>query len=316
MSIKKSHTILFVDDEPRITSALKALFRRHYKVLVANSAMNALDVLGENEVDVVVSDQRMPKMLGSEFLAIVSKRHPQTMRILLTGYMDKEAIVDSINEGEIYRYINKPWDNEEMRNLLSEATAASELPAYSAALAKGSVSKGESVQAGEESLEQPQERALLMIEKQQEVRHQIRKFCNDNSIMIYGMQNVSQAVAAATQRESIGVAVVELTDDVNSAIQTINLLKRAKPELITIALTDEFDAQTAVNLINQGQIFKYLAKPLDIEGFHRAIQTAFNRHIFLKKNNAAKKRFSVDKPSQQIISSLQGLFGRILGTSH
>ena len=102
----KKYTVLFVDDETRITSALRAIFRKEYNVLIANSGAEALQVLDKNDVDVLVSDQRMPHMLGNELLATVSQKHPQTMRILLTGFMDKQAIVDSINQGEVLSLIH------------------------------------------------------------------------------------------------------------------------------------------------------------------------------------------------------------------
>ena len=312
-SIKK-YTVLFVDDEPRITSALRAIFRKEYKVLIANSGANALTILANNDVDVIVSDQRMPEMLGNELLATVSQQYPQTMRILLTGFMDKQAIVNSINEGEIYRFINKPWNNDQMREVIAEAALASEIPVIDfeqEAADNGSpdIAKSPSAEQPEQVLPATKDRAMLMIEKQKDIRHQIRKFCNSQEIMIYGTQNTEQAVAAATSRESIGVAIVELSDDTSEAIQTINLLKQARPELITIVLTEEYDANTAVDLINQGQVFKYLAKPLDISGFQQTIQKAFLRHSFLKKNVRSRSRYKVEK-TQGILASLQGLFKR------
>ena len=122
---KHRHQLLFVDDEPRITSAMKAIFRRDYDVLTANSGDEALEILAENDVNVIVSDQRMPKMLGNELLAKVSANYPRTMRILLTGFMDKQAIVNSINDGQIYRFINKPWNNDEVRSIVADAAIAS-----------------------------------------------------------------------------------------------------------------------------------------------------------------------------------------------
>ncbi|MGK0439950.1 MAG: response regulator RpfG family c-di-GMP phosphodiesterase, partial [Paracoccaceae bacterium] len=127
-NLNRKYRILFVDDEPRVTSALKAIFRREYDVYIANSGAEALKILASEQVDVLVSDQRMPHMLGNELLAQVSKIYPQTMRILLTGFMDKKAIVDSINQGEVYRFINKPWRNDEMREVVAEAALASEIP--------------------------------------------------------------------------------------------------------------------------------------------------------------------------------------------
>jgi len=314
--LNRKYKVLFVDDEPRVTSALKAIFRREYDVFIANSGADALKLLEQTTVDVLVSDQRMPQMLGNELLAEVSKLYPQTMRILLTGFMDKKAIVDSINEGEVYRFINKPWRNEEMREVVAEAALASEIP-----LIPMSDSITESEQNAASEIAQvvkstrPKaagDQALLMMEQQKDIRHQIRKFCSDQEIMIYGTQNIEQAIAAATSRESIGVAVIELSEDTKSALQTINLLKRARPELITIALTEEYDAHTAVDLINQGQVFKYLAKPLDITGFQNTIENAFLRHRFLKNNKEANKRFKVESPREKIAASLQGFFNKLI----
>jgi DNA-binding NtrC family response regulator len=317
-NLNRKYSILFVDDEPRVTSALKAIFRREYNVLVANSGTEALSILGSNLVDVLVSDQRMPHMLGNELLAQVSKLYPQTMRILLTGFMDKKAIVDSINQGEVYRFINKPWRNDEMREVVAEAALASEIQVVaSSASEASSVSHSGASDAGIHAakVKPIADQALLMIEQRQDIRHQIRKFCRDQEIMIYGTQNIQQAVAAATSRESIGVAVIELSDNSKNALHTINLLKRARPELITIALTDEFDAHTAVNLINQGQVFKYLAKPLDISGFQKTLENAFVRHRFLKNNTQASKRFKVETPTEKISASLQSFFNKLVSAA-
>lgn len=319
----RKYQVLFVDDEPRVTSALKAIFRREYDVLIANSGAKALEILASTKVDVLISDQRMPEMLGNELLAEVSKLYPQTMRILLTGFMDKQAIVNSINDGEIYRFINKPWNNDEMREVVAEAALASEIPVVllpqspiiksAAASDQASTSEIPKAVGSQVKKNLHGDQALLMMEQQKDIRHQIRKFCSDQEIMIYGTQNIEQAVAAATSRASIGVAVIELSEDTESAVQTINLLKQARPELITIALTEEYDAHTAVDLINQGQVFKYLAKPLDISGFQNTIQNAFLRHHFLKKNKNAQKRFKVEKTKGNIVSSLQDLFGKLVG---
>lgn len=314
---KRKYKVLFVDDEPRVTSALKAIFRREYDVFIANSGADALALLSKQKVDVLVSDQRMPHMLGNELLAAVSKQYPQTMRILLTGFMDMKAIVDSINEGEVYRFINKPWRNDEMREVVADAALASEIPVISMNATineteQQTVSNTSASAKSSQTSKPEQDQALLMMEQKKDIRHQIRKFCSDQEIMIYGTQNVEQAVAAATSRESIGVAVIELSEDTQSALQTINLLKQARPELITIALTEEYDAHTAVDLINQGQVFKYLAKPLDINGFQNTIQNAFVRHQYLKSNTQATKRFKVESPREKIVASLQSFFGKLI----
>ena len=126
MTTEKKYSVLFVDDEKRILTALRSIFRREYDVHIANGGEEALAILAENEINVIVSDQRMPNMLGNELLAEVHKLYPKTMRLLLTGFMDKEAIIKTINEGEIYRFINKPWRNDEIHQTIAEAALASE----------------------------------------------------------------------------------------------------------------------------------------------------------------------------------------------
>ena len=308
----KKYTVLFVDDETRITSALRAIFRRDYNVLTASSGKEALSILADKSVDVIVSDQRMPEMLGNELLATVSKRYPQTMRILLTGFMDKKAIIDTINEGEIYRFINKPWNNEKIQQIVAEASFASEFATSETQAEEEAPTNKTSSKESSSGRTQPiAERAIVMIEREKDVRNQMRKFCSEQDIMIYNMPNVEHAIAAATSRESIGIAIIELSENTAESIQTINLLKQARPELITIALTEEYDAHTAVDLINQGQVYKYLAKPLNIEKFQKTIQKAFRRNRFLKKNSGSVKRFKVEKTTS-ILSNLQGLFKQLI----
>lgn len=108
-------TILCVDDEPNILSALRRLFRpKGYKVLVAESGKAGLELLQNEQVDLVISDMRMPEMDGAQFLEHVRAQWPETVRILLTGYADVSAIIEAINRGEIYRYITKPWDDNDI----------------------------------------------------------------------------------------------------------------------------------------------------------------------------------------------------------
>ena len=116
-------TVLFVDDEPNILSSLRRLFRPlGYKVLTAESGAAGLQVLEqEARIDLVVSDMRMPEMDGARFLELVRERWPDTIRLLLTGYSDITSILAAINRGEIYRYITKPWDDNDIQLVVRHA---------------------------------------------------------------------------------------------------------------------------------------------------------------------------------------------------
>jgi len=111
-----SKAILCVDDEANILSSLKRLLRKEdYTLYTANSAREGLELLKEHEVQVVLSDQRMPEKTGVEFLKNVKELYPSTIRVVLSGYADLGAIVEAINQGEIFRFLTKPWNDENLK---------------------------------------------------------------------------------------------------------------------------------------------------------------------------------------------------------
>jgi len=114
-------SVLYVDDEENNLIAFKASFRRDFKIFTALSALEAKEILAKNNIQVLITDQRMPVTNGSELLRQAVKENPDQMRILLTGYSDFDALTDALNEGKIYRYIQKPWDDTELRNVIIEA---------------------------------------------------------------------------------------------------------------------------------------------------------------------------------------------------
>lgn len=107
--------ILYLDDEERNLQSFQAAFRRHYTIHTAKNVQEAVEVMRNHPIAVLVSDQRMPGMAGVEFMEAIIPEFPMTTRILLTGFSDIEAIISAINEGEIFRYITKPWDENELK---------------------------------------------------------------------------------------------------------------------------------------------------------------------------------------------------------
>jgi CheY-like chemotaxis protein len=124
----KKLKILVVDDEPDNLDLLYRTFRRDFHVLKADSGINALDVLAaEGEVAVIISDQRMPEMKGTEFLSKTVPQFPDTVRIILTGFTDIEDLVEAINAGQVYKYITKPWDPSELKAVVQRAAETYDL---------------------------------------------------------------------------------------------------------------------------------------------------------------------------------------------
>jgi DNA-binding NtrC family response regulator len=115
-------TLLVVDDETSILSAMSRVFRHeHYRVLVAQTAAEAFDLLARNTVQVIISDQRMATMSGTEFFARVRQLYPDTLRIILTGYTELEAVMDAVNRGAVYKFLTKPWEDDQLREHVREA---------------------------------------------------------------------------------------------------------------------------------------------------------------------------------------------------
>lgn len=125
---KQKRTLLLVDDEQNIVSALKRLLRRDdYQILSAHSGAEGLEVLAANAVDVIVSDQRMPGMIGADFLRAAKLLYPKTLRIMLSGYTELQSVTDAVNEGAIYKFLTKPWDDEQLRGHIAEAFRLKEI---------------------------------------------------------------------------------------------------------------------------------------------------------------------------------------------
>jgi len=118
---QRRHTLLVVDDEPDVLESLRHLFHRTYRVLTAGGGDQALAILEQNEVHLILSDQRMPGMSGDVLLSHARRLQPDAIRMLFTGYADIQAVINAVNEGNIFRYILKPWDASELEGILRQA---------------------------------------------------------------------------------------------------------------------------------------------------------------------------------------------------
>ncbi|NMG14738.1 EAL domain-containing protein [Aromatoleum bremense] len=117
-----ARTLLLVDDEPNVMAALRRQLRTEgYRILIANSAREGLELLALNTVQVILCDQRMPEMTGTEFFFRVKQLHPDTVRIILSGYTELQSVTDAINQGAIYKFLTKPWDDEALRETVRQA---------------------------------------------------------------------------------------------------------------------------------------------------------------------------------------------------
>lgn len=123
--------ILYLDDEENNLIAFKALFRKEFEVFTTTSPQEAVAYLNANVVPIILSDQKMPELSGVEFFELTLNDFPNAVRILVTGYADIEAVIDAINRGQVYRYVAKPWNENDLRVCLLNAAERYEMNIHS-----------------------------------------------------------------------------------------------------------------------------------------------------------------------------------------
>ncbi|MEE4298113.1 MAG: response regulator [Pseudomonadales bacterium] len=300
--------ILFVDDEARVLTAMRAMFRRDYHVLIANSGAEALELLREHDVDVIVSDQRMPGMTGVEVLREAREIAPRAIRILLTGYADLAAIEHAINEAEVFRYLMKPCPRDQLREVVELAIDASRtgaLAAEKAALAEeaaGAASEArpvhdEAPRAAAESSGStpPEEVGLLVLSQDHTLASGVRDAVGAQH-PVHVAETMDQAVALLRARP-IGVVVTDLAVDERAVTALTAELRRQVPELVTIVASDRSDAHLMIELINKSQVFRFLLKPISVGQSRIWLASAVSRHRELLSHPDSVRRLQAQEPA-------------------
>jgi len=197
-------TLLLVDDEQNIMSALSRLFRRDgYRILTANSGTEGLALLAENQVGVILSDQRMPEMSGSEFLSLVKDRFPDTVRIMLSGYTDLASVTDAINRGAIYKFLTKPWEDELLRDNVQRAFEHYELTSENERLTRELTEANAQLAATNQGLERRVEETSLESAQQVTVLNVAHEILNALPLGVLGVGD--EGLVAIANRVAIEV---------------------------------------------------------------------------------------------------------------
>jgi response regulator RpfG family c-di-GMP phosphodiesterase len=291
------HTVLCVDDEQFVVASLSRLLRHDYNVLTATSGEDALALVRHHKVDVLVSDQRMPGMKGVELLREVKSMSPSTMRILLTGYADLNAIVDSVNEGEVFRYITKPWKNEVLRYTVGVAAkAAVETAAQSEAHAKVALAANDlNAMDPTKDIEQID---IVAIDTDVNFHHLVRRACSHKG-KLYHATSIESALRILGAYPSIGVVISEVRVGNEDVTALVSALKTYHPAVATIVASGYTDANTVIRLINQGQIYRFVPKPTDEARIEEAVTRAGKMHRSLLQSSELTRRFQVEAGADQ-----------------
>jgi serine/threonine-protein kinase len=307
-------SLLLVDDEERILRSLGMLFRGQYRVQGTVNPQEALALVEREPVHVIVSDQKMPTMRGADLLRQVKERSPKTMRILLTGYAELDAVVASVNEGEIFRYVSKPWDAAELRTTVDQAAQIAQAlfempPAESApAAAARAVTAAEMVPHSPASAE-----GILVIEDDAEVFKVVQSLVGPSQ-PVHWAAGLDEAFAVLEQHQ-VGVIVSELVVRGESLTTVLKMLKAQYPEVVTIVLTPFADTAVLISLINQGQIYRLLPKPMRRGPLGMNIASALRHHRMLKASPQLRQRHVVEQVRHPEVASMAqrvlGFLGRL-----
>ena len=290
--------LAFIDDEKRILRSMKLLFRKSHDVFITTDPNEYLDYIKNNHVHVAVSDQRMPERVGVDILREVKDISPSTMRILLTGYADLNAIIGSINEGEIYRYLTKPCKSEELQAVVGRATAI--------AL---TYNNDEDVNHLEGSGEK---QTLLVIDETDELIKKIRQqFSNNYSVLhATGLEEAYDYIA----NYDVGVCITDIMVSGDNIAPIIFTLKQDAPYLVVLVQTEYQDAGLLIDLINKGQVYRCLPKPMRANLLEISVNRAFHHHTKLKASPELAKRHEVEHdPNNEVRLELSSRVRNFIG---
>ena len=294
----KRPAVLFVDDEPRVLHALAALFQGPYEVETAQSGAQALELMQKRRFLAIVSDQRMPGMSGVELLREARTRMPSAVRILLTGYADFGAVVSSVNESEIFRYITKPWQQAELEAILAEA-----------------IEVGIAVEAAEAG-HRHYERASghVVVLGQPALARSVREL-SLGALRVHEAYD-EDAVLEILSVEDIGVVVSEVRAGVREPDALLHVIKKASPHTQLIAISEVADLDLAIRLINEARIHRYLDAPVNLSLLQQAVMSGLERYARLEAapglggTERAKRRKRTRK-LRRLFSRVRELGGRL-----
>ena len=294
-------TLLLVDDEERILRSLRMLFFGGYQVRMATDPHEALRILRDERVHVIVSDQRMPVMNGSELLRQAREASPATMRILLTGYSDLEASIASVNEGEVFRYLMKPWDAEEVKKVVAEAAAIAE------------VSFAMQQHTGVAADAAGTKPRVLIMDHDEATAKTVHETLSDRCEIIWAADAQHAMEELAKQDVSVVVSDLMLGDtNVGYILKTI---KQLNPQTQCIVLTTFNDTSRLIELINQAQITRFLPKPVSKGLLARNLESMLERFHAVRSQPALQKRQTVapisDPQEKALAGNFMGMLGRL-----
>jgi len=290
--------VLLVDDEPRLVKTLARLLKAEFNVFPAHDGEEALEILVNQKIHVVLSDQRMPGMTGVELLSQVRELSPNTTRILLTGYAERNDVARSVNEGEIYRYLSKPWDNEE---LLRVTRQAAEIARQLFTPQPRPATVPASPPAAGSDL-------ILVYGGDPQLVRDVQAMCGRRASLL-GAASPEEAMERLARRP-VQVIIADIGNAPAQSLAFIKLAKTYHPQILTLVIATETDSTHLIGLINEGQIYRYLTRPYGLGQLKLYLISALRYQKKLGSHGVLLHRHRVDSIQD---AQTRNLASRLLG---
>ncbi len=230
------HTVLCVDDEKNILQSLKRLLRKEdYRLLTASSGEEGLKVLEENDVHMVISDQRMPEMSGTEFLSAIKTQYPDVLRIILSGYTDVDSITESINKGHIYKFLLKPWNDQNLKLEIKQAIEQYDLIQANKKLDKKVIQQNNELKEINENLEKLVQERTKTLEIQNQALELSRAILEDLPFPVIGIS--AEGMIALTNKETMALSFNGASIEVGRSLS--DYFSKEVEEKVTEVLTSD-----------------------------------------------------------------------------
>ncbi len=305
----KNYNILYVDDEQHNLNSFKAAFRRHYNIFTANSAKEGIEIMNNNSIHLIITDQRMPEMTGVEFLEKAVGLYPESVRMILTGFSDVEDIIRAINTGRIYRYITKPWQEQELKMTIDLALESLDLKIRNSQLQKEALDNELAIESAKfkdqflanmsHEIRTPMNAIVgmtrLMLKRNQDEDNMkylnaIQQAGNNLLVIVNDILDISKIEAGKMEIEQIPFSLKHLLDGVSSTLQfkaeekNLPLIFVVEKDLPDNLIGDPTRlTQVLINLI--GNAIKFTEKgsvTLNVHSFSSTNENNSEQHKFIQ----------------------------------
>ncbi len=308
--MKNASHILLVDDEPLILSSMRDLLEVDYVVHTAEDGQKALEILSKNPIKVLISDERMPQMRGHQLLKRAKQVSPNTIRILLTGYADLESVMNSVNAGEIFRYLNKPCRNDALLNVVRLGVQIYDRLASLKPVTPANTASKDDLKP---DLSLPKYDVLFVGFTPDDIaRLQLRL---SKQFTIRTTLTAADALKMITEILP-AIVVSELRLDDYEGLDFLKSVVTEHPQLVIIVLTDTVDVSLITQAVNELNVFRYLPKSATQADLERALLDAATKSRIYRAQPSANLKFTASlieppkktpPPTSELLHRLQSV---------